>query len=392
MKPSNYYRTWIEIDAKKLRANVSEFFKLIGQRRNNVPGFIPEKTIFIAVIKSNAYGHGISGIARELLRHQEFKTRGWFGVDSIVEALRLRKIGIKNPILNLGYILPSKLLQASKNNIAVTVSTFEMLVALRRVKKPVAIHLKFDTGMRRQGFYAEHIPEIIKQLIAMPHIAAQGIYTHLADPEHLARAKRQLDEFKRIIKPMKKFYPDILTHALSSGGVLFHPNAHYDAVRIGMGMYGYFPSSKAEKYAARKVSLQPALAWKSVISEIKYAKKGEYVGYDFTERLSRDSKLAVVPVGYWHGFDRGLSSRGEVLIRGKRAKIIGRVSMDMITVDITGVPSASVMDEVVIIGHSGEKIITAENLAKRLNTTPYEVLTRLNPLIKRINYRKSDFL
>jgi alanine racemase len=155
-------------------------------------------------------------------------------------------------------------------------------------------------------------------------------------------------------------------------------------VRIGRGLYGYSPSQESKKSLKKAIRLQPILQWKSIISELKIVEKGEGVGYDMTERVKRKSTLAVVPIGYWHGFDRCLSSRGSVLIRGKRAKIIGRVSMSMITVDVTGICGVRIGDIVTIIGISGSAEQWGEKIAALIGTTTYEVLTRINPLIHKI--------
>ncbi len=147
-------------------------------------------------------------------------------------------------------------------------------------------------------------------------------------------------------------------------------------VRLGIGLYGYYPE--------KRVRLKPVLIWKTIVSEVKRVEKGEWVSYDRTERLKRDSKIAILPIGYWHGFDRGLSSKGEVLIRGKRARVLGRVTMDMTMVDVTDIPGVRIRDEVVIIGKQGKYRITADDVAEKINTTSYEILTRINPLIRKV--------
>ncbi|MEK7636547.1 MAG: alanine racemase [Patescibacteria group bacterium] len=364
------FRTWIEIDVKKLRANVSEFLTLVSA-----------STRVCAIVKSNAYGHGIVGIARELSKMREFKKRGWFAVDSIVEAVRLRKEGIRTPILVLGYILPRFISDAVNHNISITVSSLETLRHLTAISKSPRIHLKIDTGMHRQGFFPEEISSILPQL---KKIIIEGVYTHFADPERVALTRKQYEKFffvKNVIAPI---YPNAIFHAAASGAAILCPKTRCDMVRIGIGLYGYFPSHKA-RVRARGISLHPILSWKSIVSEIKRIPKGESVGYYFTECMRRDSMLAIIPIGYWHGFDRSLSSRGFVLIRGKRAKVIGRVSMDMITVDCTDIQNVAIGDQVTIIGVDGRESISAEEIADMQGTSAYEVLTRINPLIQR-NY------
>jgi alanine racemase len=179
-------------------------------------------------------------------------------------------------------------------------------------------------------------------------------------------------------------YGDCMYHASATGGALLFPEAHFDMVRIGIGLYGYWPSEESRKAEKKlKIKLKPALVWKSIIAEVKKISKGSRVGYDGTEQVRRDTIMAVIPIGYWHGYDRGLSKVGEMLIRGKRAKVLGRISMDMTVIDVTDIPKVRVGDEVVLIGRQGKEAIFADELAAKINTTAYEFLTRINPLIAR---------
>lgn len=372
--PKKQYRTWLEIDTKKLRTNVSEFLSRI-----------PSKTRFMAVIKSNAYGHGIVGIAKTISRMKiRQKSRIWLGVDSVVEALRLRNEGIRLPILVLGYILPERLNDAAKKNISVTVSSFPTLYMLKRIKRLISIHLKFDTGMHRQGFFAKDVRKILVMLKKNPHICLEGIYTHFASVHGLdgkRYTEEQFKDFCKIMHEIKKEHPRVITHVSSTGATLLYPHMHLDMVRIGIGMYGYFPSDELQRLYKTRINLQPILQWKSIISEIKEVPRGSAVGYDRTEILTKKIRLAIVPIGYWHGFDRGFSSKGLVLIQGKKACVLGRVSMDMIAVDSTFIKKISVGDMVTIIGVNGAKTLYADEISQIIQTSPYEVLTRINPLI-----------
>lgn len=374
-------RTWIEIDKNALEHNLREFLNLI-----------PKKTRFMAVIKSNAYGHGLA-LAAKLLANLQLQTpnpqpRLWFGVDSIVEALRLRRDGIQNQILVLGPTLPSRLKEAYDNNITLTVSNFESLISLIRTNKRIVFHLKIDTGMHRQGFLQIEIAKLLNTL-KTHKLSPSGAYTHFASAKDIAYPTytiRQLQNFNDIISKFKNAgFQNLIRHSAASGGTLLFPQSHMDMVRIGMGLYGYWPSleSRIQNLESR-ILLKPVLTWKTVISEIKKIPKGSYVGYDLTEKVHRDTKIAILPVGYWHGYDRGLSGIGEVLIRGKRARVLGRVSMDMITVDINNIPKIKIGDEVVLIGQQNKNAIWADEIALKIGTSQYEVLTRINPLIKRI--------
>ncbi|MDO8600437.1 MAG: alanine racemase [bacterium] len=374
-------RTWIEIDEKALRHNVAEFLKLI-----------PKRTRFMAVVKSNAYGHGLVTVAQSLANltpdTYHLSPRLWFGVDSIVEGLRLRREGIKNPILVLGSTLPARIPEAAEHAIALAVSNFESLRAHASVKNRPAFHLKIDTGMHRQGFFPHEIKKAAAFLKAS-RLRPEGIFTHFASAKDIAYPTytlEQLKKFKDADRELQKNgFTNMMRHAAASGGALLFPESHLDMVRIGMAMYGYWPSEESRiKNKELRVTLKPVLIWKTVVAEIKKIPKGAYVGYDCTERVSRNTTMAVLPIGYWHGYDRGLSSTGEVLIRGKRARVLGRVSMDMIVVDATDISGIKVADEVVLIGKQGKDTVWGDAMALKISTSQYEVLTRINPLVKRI--------
>ena len=174
----------------------------------------------------------------------------------------------------------------------------------------------------------------------------------------------------------------MIKHCAATGATLINNKYHLDAVRIGIGLYGLWPSMELEAQLGNKIKLQPALSWYSVVSEVKDLKKGDYVGYDLVERVIRPSKIAVIPIGYWHGFDRRLSGIGEVLINGRRARVLGRVSMDLIVVDVTGI-KCKFGDRATLIGKQGKEEITLYEMARKIGTSHYEVVTRINPLIER---------
>jgi len=380
----NNVRTWIEIDKKALRHNVGGFFDIISA-----------DTRLMAVIKSNAYGHGLVAAAEEIARVPRFAERGWFGVDSIVEALRLRREGIASPILVLGFTLPSRMLDAAREDIRISISNFDALESLGMLAQRPAIHLKFDTGMHRQGFLQKDITRLIS-ILKKKKIQPEGVFTHFAsakDAAYPTYTLAQLAEFKENIMRLEQAgFSPLVRHAAATGGALLFPHAHLDMVRIGMGLYGYWPSEEAKsekrkpqhKEQEMQIKLKPVLSWKTVIAEVKKIPKGSFVGYDLTERTHRTTTIAVLPIGYWHGYDRGFSSQGKVLVEGARASVLGRVSMDMVVIDVTDIPSARVGSEAVLIGAQGKEMIDAEEFGRMIGTSSYEVLTRINPLIKRI--------
>ena len=374
----NGLRTWIEIDKAAAGRNFKVFKKLL---HNPAGGGVK----LMAVVKSNAYGHGLLDFSRLM---QDFGA-DWFGVDSIVEALSLRSTGIKKNILVLGYTLPGRFIEAAKNNISLTISNTEHLVALkRRFNPPLKIHLKIDTGMHRQGFFTRELAlaaELIKKL--GKSVVLEGIYTHFAaakNPAFPSDTLKQIKLFDEAANIVQSAGFNPLRHASATSGAIIFPEVRYDMARIGIGLYGLWPSKETEAAYRDKINLEPVLTWKTIIAEIKNVGRGERVGYDFTEILSRPAKVAILPIGYWHGYPRALSAIGKVLIKGEFAKVLGRVSMDMISVDVSGIKNAKIGDEAVLIGKSGEENITADDLARYCDTTNYEIVTRLNPLMSRI--------
>ena len=370
-KPPTLYRTIIEISTRAIRHNYRIFRKLIGN-----------KVQLLGVVKSNAYGHGLLDFSQTLAG----LGIDWLGVDSITEANSLRNKGITAPILVLGYTLPANFALAAHHNLAITISSFENLKILAKTKKQISLHLKMDTGMHRQGFFINDLLKIFTLLTQTPHLHFAGIYTHFAsakNPYQQTETQAQINLFQKALALAKKFNPKILAHSSSTGGVLNFPKANFDMVRVGIGMYGLWPSTETKKTFGKSIKLEPVLTWKTIISELKTVEKGAKVGYDYTETLKRQTKLAVLPVGYWHGFSRSLSRVAQVLINGQRARVIGTVSMDMIVVDVTDIKGVKVGDTAVLIGKQVKDEISADELANLAGTSNYEIVTRLNPLIKK---------
>jgi alanine racemase len=372
-KLSHSVRTWITISSRAVRANIHAFRKLIGP-----------KVRLWAVVKSNAYGHGLSLFSRLASRHGI----DGFCVDSIVEGIRLREDGITKPILVVGYTLPVHFAEAKKRDITVAISTFEGLRAIAKIgSRAPRFHIKVDTGMHRQGFQFDDIVRVIKTISNDKFLISkiEGIFTHFAtakDITYPAYTERQFEEFQKMRSLFEQAgFKKLMCHTSATGGTLFNKKYHLDAVRIGIGMYGVWPSQELETELS-DMRLSPVLSWYSLIGEIKNLKRGDYVGYDITERLTRPTRVAVIPVGYWHGFSRSLSSAGDILVKGKRARVLGRVSMDMISVDVTGI-LCHVGDKVTIIGKDKKEEITVQEFARRAGRSPYEVVTCINPLIAR---------
>lgn len=370
-------RTWIEIDKRAAKKNYDVFRKLVGK-----------DVKLWSVVKSNAYGHGLFAFTHLAER---FGVDG-FCVDSLVEGIALRRSGIKKPILVLGPTLPDRFKEARTLNIAITISNRDALKALVREQRPPEFHIKIDTGMHRQGFYLEELPRVIAELehsTKAVKTSLKGIYTHFAAAKDLrdtAYTDRQLGTFKEAVVLFEKAgFKKLIKHVSATGGALLGPKYHLDAIRVGMGLHGVWPSPELERQLNKKIKLEPTLSWKAVVSEVKKLKKGDAIGYDLTERAPRAMMMAVLPIGYWHGFPRALSGKGIVLIGGKKNKVLGRVSMDILVVEAPkGTRSGGIATLIGRDGRRPREVITADEVAALAGTTAYEVLTRLNPLMERI--------
>ena len=366
-------RTWIEVDLRALESNTRTLKNLLA-----------DEVAMMAVVKSNAYGHGMVLAAKAALKGGA----NWLAVDELSEALELRKAGVKAPVLVLGYTLPELYKTAASKNVSLTISSLESLQNLAKAKLPkrLRVHLKFDTGLHRQGVVESQVQQAIRVISSEGFPAViEGAYTHFAameDPAREAYSRRQIGLFNDIVVKLKEKGFTPITHASASSGILFSDEFHCDMARAGISLYGLWPSPEIQA-RAKAISLKPALTWKTIVTETNLVSRGERVGYDLTHELTRDSRLAVIPVGYWHGMPRALSNSGQVLVGGKRANILGRVSMDMCVIDVTDAPAAKEGDEVVIVGTQGDAVLSAEEFAKAAETINYEAVTRINPLIPR---------
>lgn len=366
---SHHYKTWIELSGDAIKNNVREMRHVAG----------PEVKL-MAIVKSNAYGHGIFTFSSYAEPYID-----WFGVDSLREGVNLRQQGIRKPILVLGYTLPHYYEEAAAHDIALTFYNTEEIPTLRRTRN-LRIHLKIDTGMHRQGIYPENLPKFLSLLGKGDHV--QGIYTHLGS------AKRMIPQFEKFTQLQIARFRDaramleehvgrrILAHAAATAGTLNYPESHFDMIRSGIGLYG---GSQGEMRIP--VSLKPVLAWKTMVAQVKPVSEAGYVGYDMRGNVRVGSTLLVLPIGYWHGYDRRLSgvsrAKIEVLIRGRRARVCGTISMDMLVVEAPPGVRVRLGEEVVLLGAQGKEYITAAELAKNAGTISYDILTGLNPLIYR---------
>ena len=376
-------RTWIEIDQQALLHNLEQFLLLAPASR------------IMCVVKSNAYGHGLREIA-SILQHASPYThhRLWFGVDSIDEAVALREQGITLPVLTLGYVPLDRLAEAVARDIRLTVYNPETLQSLSNLKlqnlsSAIRVHVKVDTGASRQGILPQQLLDFIRAI--PPGVELEGLCTHFANIEDTtdhSYARLQLERFQKAIADLEAAGISVpIKHTACSAAAVLFPETHFDMVRLGISLYGIWSSKETLVSAGSRsdnFTLRPVLSWKTRVAQLKTIPAGTPVSYGLTERVSRESRMAVIPVGYFDGFDRRLSSIGNVLIRGKRAKIVGRVCMNMMMADVTDIPEAALEDEVIFIGKQGNEQISADEVAQKSGTIAYELLARLNPLLPRI--------
>jgi alanine racemase len=371
-------KTWVEVSKSALLHNVQVFRKNIGK---NVK--------LCAVVKANAYGHGLKEIIPLLKNKIDV-----FAVDNIEEAVIIRQMDNSIPVLVLGYITLSNLSIPIENNISFVVYNIETLkkIASLKLEKPAKIHLKIETGLNRQGIRKGEILKFLQFIKTHKNsFILEGVSTHFANIEDTLSpefAKKQLNEFKKAIGIIKEkgFHPALI-HSAASAGTLLYPETHFSMVRVGFGIYGWWMSLEtrvsilAQK---RNLILKPVLTWKSIVAQIKQIDVGESVGYGQTWFATRKSKIAIIPVGYSEGYDRKLSNIGKVIINGKYATVIGRVAMNMIMIDVTDVKNVKLEDEVALLGNMDGLKISADEIAKKIGTINYEVVSRINPLLPRI--------
>jgi alanine racemase len=372
---------WVEIDSSALVHNIRQFKRLIGKEK-----------LFMAMVKANAYGHGIAEVAELAFRAGV----DWLGVHSLEEGLILRKKKINCPILVAGYIPLSDLRNAIEHDLRLTVYNLETLKKLAELsahfKKKAYLHLKIETGTHRQGIREEDVLAFVQKISQYPGIVLEGLSSHFANIEDTtdhSYARYQLENFQRISRILEERGIEIpIRHTACTAASILFPETHFDMVRIGIGLYGLWPSK--ETYLScllqnrKPIRLRPVLSWKTRIAQIKKVSKGAFIGYGCTYRTTREARIAVLPVGYYDGYSRTFSNVSYVLIKGQRAAVRGRVAMDFIMVDVSDIPRIRVEEEAVILGKDGSERITADHLAALAGTINYEILTRINPLIPRI--------
>lgn len=368
--------TWVSVSKDSLKDNIYQFRKIVGKDK-----------ILCPCVKSNAYGHGIVDASKTFLK----AGADWLSVNSIYEAETLRKAGIDAPIYILGYVPLDSLEQAISLDLRMVVYNKETIDAMGSIKKPVKIHLKVETGNNRQGLLLNDLVEFAKYINQFKNIEIEGIATHFANIEDTtdhSYAELQLNRFNEAVKALSDFGIKIpIRHSANSAATILFPETRFEMVRPGISCYGMWPSKETYisylKEVGEGFELKPAFTWKAKIAQIKTIPVGEYIGYGCSFKTSHETRLAILPVGYYDGYDRCISG-AHVLIHGKRASLRGRVCMNIIMVEVTDIPEAKVEDEVILMGKDGEEEISAELFAQWAGTINYEVTTRVNERIPRI--------
>lgn len=381
MKNNKYYRVYAEINLDAIVKNV-----------DNLMALTKENTGALAVVKADGYGHGDVAVAKAVAQ----KVTG-YAVATLDEAVNLRENGVKKPILVLGYVDPYEFDILVSHEITATVfdvETAQLLADAARVQKKQAhCHIKVDTGMRRIGLEPdENGIAIVKQITALKELSADGIFTHFAasDETDKTSAEHQFKLFTDFTGRLEKEGIHFTyRHCANSAAVIDMPQVDLDMVRLGIAMYGMYPSDEVKK---EKVELFPALDLKSHVTMVKEIPAGEKVSYGGTFTTTRTTKLATVSVGYGDGYPRALSSKGYILVRGQKAPIVGRVCMDQMMVDVTDIENVTRADIVTLIGKDGDAEITVEEIAALAGTFNYEFVCDLGKRIPRSYYLNGEYI
>jgi len=372
--------SWCEIHRPSLVHNLTEFASLVGGLERLLP-----------VIKADAYGHGMLTVAQLLVEEGVRQV----GVNDLDEALALKARHPGLETLVLGFVPPRDMQDAVAAGVQVVAYRADVIEALsaaaQRTGGRARVHLKLETGNHRQGLEPSEALALARRAASLPGLELVGASTHFADIEDTtdpAFARRQLDRFRDAVAALRAagFALPVL-HCANTAATLNMPETYFDLARVGIGLYGLWPSQEtyiAALLKGRVRDLKPVLTWKARIAQLKTVKRGGYIGYGRSFRATSDLKLAILPIGYYDGYDRRLSNMAYSLIRGQRAPVRGRICMNMTMIDVTDVDGVNVGDEVVLLGVSGEERVRAEDLAALIGTIHYEVVTRIHSRIPRI--------
>ncbi len=374
VRPTN-----IEVNLDRLSENYHAIAQTVAPAR------------IMVILKANAYGHGLVPVAR----HMVSLGAAYLGVAYLEEGILLREAGIEAPILVLGGIIGNQVPLFLQHNLTLTASSLEKLQQINRTAQRMGVtakvHLKIDTGMERIGVHYYNAATLLEEALNCPHSEVEGIYSHFAnaDSADLRSARTQLARFNDVLSFYKQrgLASPPLRHMANSGAILQLPQSRFDMVRAGIVLYGVYPSDEVQ----RTIKVRPALSWKSRVVYFKVVLPDHPVSYGSTWESDKMTRVVTVPVGYGDGYFRRMSDQAEVIIRGRRYPVIGRICMDQLMVNI-GWESAYNNDEVILLGEENESgvSISCEDLAKWAGTIPYEVLTNINTRVPRLYYSEAD--
>ncbi len=366
--------TWVEVNKQAIEYNLKQFRRLIGA-----------KTLLMPVVKSNAYGHGLIKVA-EICQGSKEVDR--ICVVNLDEALELLRNGIKKPIMILSFYE----LDAEKIKIAIAKKVIFPIYSedqinflnnvAKKIKTAVKVHLKVDVGTTRVGILPKDALKFAKKITQSNNLNLEGIWSHFASSETDKKfTDKQQHCFEDIINELEKNKIKIpLRHLACSAATILHKNSHFNGIRLGLSTYGLYPDKNSRKI----IKLKPALSLNTKIIQLKTVPKKTKIGYGGTFTTSSATVIAVLPIGYWDGIDRRMSNNGEVLIGGQKCPILGRICMNLMMVNVTKLKKIKVGQTATVIGQQGKSKITADDIAKNIGTINYEIVDRINPLIKRI--------
>ncbi|MCX5657172.1 MAG: alanine racemase [Candidatus Omnitrophica bacterium] len=362
--------TWAEVDLVTLGFNLDQIRKWIS----------PEVKI-MPIVKADAYGHGIVEVSRYLIA----QGIDYLGVATIDEAVVLREKRINIPILVLGSILPHETPIFAEYNITPTITNFEVASHLNKVaaekNRHIKVHVKIDTGMGRIGIWHEEAMEFFLKIRQFKNLELAGLWTHFASAEDSAFTELQLARFNFVLGGLKQLgFNFTYIHSANSTAVFKNRNSHFNLIRPGLVLYGVYPDISLREIA----DLKPVMSLKTRIVFLKKILPGHSVSYSRTFVAERKSLIATLPLGYGDGYSWLLSNRGKVIVKGKRASIVGRVCMDQTMIDVTDIEGVNLGDEVILIGRQDKERVTVEELASLSETIPYEILCRISSRIPRI--------
>jgi len=363
--------TWVEVDLAAICANVRAIRRLLAST-----------TQLMAVVKANAYGHGMLQVAEAL---STSRLADSFGVASLAEGITLRNHGVTRPILMLGQILPDDAPFVAQHGLTATVCTRSVAQALaragQRAKEPVRVHLKVDTGMGRYGVWHTEALAFVRWLRRLPGLLVEGLATHLAGAvQDRAATEQQLATFRKLVAACERsgvYVP--LKHVANSMGLLAYPDAQWDLVRVGLALYGVSPKAGW----VPPIPLRPSLRWRARVAFVKSVPAGCPISYGGAYRTTRRTRIATIPVGYAHGYALRCSNRAWVLANDRRLPVVGRVTMDHTMVEVGPGASVRLGDVVTLVGHDRRAAIRIEAFARWAGTIAYEAFCSLSPSIPR---------